>query len=353
MNTEAIGAEGLQAVHSRIGQLQLLLSGGTAAARATPLGSAWSASAAPAGDGSDFSASLAQLLGTAGGSGATGAAQGASQTLGTAAVALARSYTGVPYRWGGTNPATGLDCSGLVQLVYRKLGVDLPRTSQQQQHCGTEVGSLAEARPGDLVFFGEPAHHVGIYVGDGKMIDAPRTGSTVGVHRISGYGRVSHLRRLSAPLSGQGLSGTAASGTAAVSGAPSGTASRLDGPYAELFVAAGTRYGVDPALLSAVAKAESGYNPRAVSAAGAQGLMQLMPGTARSLGVDPLRPDQAVAGAARLLSSHLRTYSGRVDLALAAYNAGPGAVNRYGGVPPYAETRSYVQRVTSYWKALR
>jgi soluble lytic murein transglycosylase-like protein len=78
-----------------------------------------------------------------------------------------------------------------------------------------------------------------------------------------------------------------------------------------------------------------------------------MPGTARSLGVDPLQPDQAVDGAARLLSGYLKTYSGRVDLALAAYNAGPGAVNRYDGVPPYRETQDYVQRVTSYWKALR
>jgi soluble lytic murein transglycosylase-like protein len=81
--------------------------------------------------------------------------------------------------------------------------------------------------------------------------------------------------------------------------------------------------------------------------------MQLMPATARSLGVNAYDPAQAVDGAARLLAGHLRSYGGRVDLALAAYNAGPGAVKKYGGVPPYNETRTYIQRVTTYWEALR
>ncbi len=81
--------------------------------------------------------------------------------------------------------------------------------------------------------------------------------------------------------------------------------------------------------------------------------MQLMPATARGLGVDPLDPAQAVDGAARLLAGYLKDYDGRTDLALAAYNAGPGAVRRYGGVPPYEETRTYVQRVTRYREDLR
>ncbi len=81
--------------------------------------------------------------------------------------------------------------------------------------------------------------------------------------------------------------------------------------------------------------------------------MQLMPSTAAGLGVDPLDPAQAVDGSARLLSGLLQRFGGRVELALAGYNAGPGAVQRYGGVPPYAETRTYVNRVTSYWEALR
>ena len=141
---------------------------------------------------------------------------------------------------------------------------------------------------------------------------------------------------------------TAATGTAGTS-----TSTSAGSPYSELFAAAGARYGVDPALLSAVAKVESGYDPSAVSPAGARGLMQLMPGTARSLGVDPDDPAQAVDGAARMLSGLLTQFGGRVDLALAGYNAGAGAVQRYGGVPPSPETRTYVHRVTSDWEALR
>ena len=91
--------------------------------------------------------------------------------------------------------------------------------------------------------------------------------------------------------------------------------------------------------------AESGFDPRAVSPAGAQGIAQLMPATARGLGVrDPFDPAQAIPAAARLLSGHVRAF-GSVPLALAAYNAGPGAVRRYGGIPPYPETQAYVARV--------
>ena len=97
-------------------------------------------------------------------------------------------------------------------------------------------------------------------------------------------------------------------------------------------------------LLNAVAKNESNYNPNAVSPAGARGLMQIMPATARELGVNPMVPEQAIDGAARLLASNLRQFKS-VDLAVAAYNAGAGAVSRYGGIPPYSETRTYVQRV--------
>ncbi len=116
-------------------------------------------------------------------------------------------------------------------------------------------------------------------------------------------------------------------------------------PYADLFERAAATYGVDAGLLSAVAKQESGYNAGAVSPAGAQGLMQLMPATARGLGVtDSFDPAQAVDGAARLLKGLLGEF-GRTDLALAAYNAGPGAVHRYDGIPPYAETQNYVRSI--------
>ncbi|MFL0195629.1 NlpC/P60 family protein [Clostridium sp. WILCCON 0269] len=94
-----------------------------------------------------------------------------------AVVAYASNFLGVPYVWGGTSPS-GFDCSGLVQYVYAHFGINLPRTSQSQQGVGVPV-SRGELEPGDLVFFGSPAYHVGIYVGDGAFINAPRTGDVV------------------------------------------------------------------------------------------------------------------------------------------------------------------------------
>uniref|UniRef100_A0A831X206 Peptidase M23 n=1 Tax=Thermorudis peleae TaxID=1382356 RepID=A0A831X206_9BACT len=130
-----------------------------------------------------------------------------------------------------------------------------------------------------------------------------------------------------------------------------GTVSQL--PYGSLIVAAGQRYGIDPALIAAIIQAESGFNPHAVSPAGAKGLMQLMDATAAGLGVsDPFDPAQNVDGGARYLRDMLARFGGDLRLALAAYNAGPLAVEQAGGVPDYPETQAYVSKVLATYQAL-
>ncbi len=116
-------------------------------------------------------------------------------------------------------------------------------------------------------------------------------------------------------------------------------------PFAQLIQQAAARYGVDPRLVTEVISAESDFNPRSVSRAGARGLMQLMPENCREYNVaDPFDPAQNIDGGVRHLKDMLNQF-GRLDLALAAYNAGPGAVRRYGGIPPYRETQAYVSRI--------
>lgn len=121
-------------------------------------------------------------------------ADAAPARTGSSVVATAMKWRGTPYRWGGNTPGRGLDCSGLVQQAFKRNGKSLPRTARQQAKMGKRVASLKQARPGDLVTFGSPAHHIGIYVGNGKMIHAPRTGDVVKVAKV--YRTPTSIRRI-------------------------------------------------------------------------------------------------------------------------------------------------------------
>lgn len=160
------------------------------------------------------------------------------------------------------------------------------------------------------------------------------------------------MRRLRFLVAGLGLflSSVQAGANGSVSSASVGTAAFDRAELRKLVHEVSTEHGVDPKLIDALVVIESGYNPKAVSRKGAMGLMQLMPETAERLDVDdPFNPAENIRGGVREFSRLVRRYSGNLQLALAAYNAGEGAVSRYRGVPPYAETRSYVAKILSLY----
>lgn len=143
--------------------------------------------------------------------------------------------------------------------------------------------------------------------------------------------------------------------TDAVSGSSADFATQLneqlkaDTSLESIFEKAAKTYNVDVELLKAMAKAESGFDPNATSKSGAMGIMQLMPATAKGLGVtDAYDPEQNIMGGAKYIASLLEKYDGNVSYALAAYNAGSGNVDKYGGIPPFEETQNYVTKILGY-----
>ena len=324
MTTAIAAPSGLAEIQAQISAIQATIAS-ISAPRATSASSA-----------AQFSAALAA---------ATPAAAPAASTTSTAGVTGAavaqdaKKYLGVPYVWGAES-MSGIDCSGLVQAAYGDLGVRLPRVAADQAKLGTEVPSLAQAQPGDLLTFGNPAYHIAIYLGNNQLIESPEPGRTV--HITDVYQAPTSIRRIlpTSPAASVDGAGRSAQQLVAAGLNPSVAA------YATQFAAAEAQYHLPAGLLAAVAQQESGGNAQAVSPAGAQGLMQLMPSTAAGAGVNAFDPAQAIGAAAKILSGNLARF-GSVPLALAAYNAGAGAVTQYGGIPPYAETQNYVRRIAA------
>ena len=327
--TAPTGLDAFSDITSRIQQIQADL------ARVAPRSTATTSA-------SQFASTLASASGSTSASGESTTGVTSDGVTGSAVVADAKKYLGTPYVWGGESDS-GLDCSGLVQKTMRDVGVHVPRTAAEQQRVGTPVDSLADAQPGDLLFFGKPAHHVAIYLGDNKLIESPEPGKTV--HITDVYDKPTSISRVVGTGGTDTTATTSAGGVGAAQLEAAGVNAKV-ASYSSQFASAEQANGLPSGLLAAVAQQESGGNANAVSRAGAEGLMQLMPSTAAGMGVNPRDPDQSIKAAGKILGRNLREF-GSVPLALAAYNAGAGAVHKYGGIPPYRETQNYVRRITA------
>jgi cell wall-associated NlpC family hydrolase len=298
-----------------------------------------------------FASALDQAS-TASTSSTSSTSSGTGAVSGEDVVDSAKKYIGVPYVWGGTDPAVGMDCSAFTQRAYKDQGIDIPRSSFAQANVGTKVASISEAKPGDLLIYGG-GDHVVMYIGNGQVIHAPSTGNKIRIQNVWSEG-LTGIRRVvpDKPVSSRSTMNVSGSGLSTQSLLAGGAGATVADPvnpsvpYADMFNAAGAKHGVPPRLLAAMCKTESNFNPKAGSHAGAQGLMQFMPATARSYNIDPWDPAQAIDGAARYMKNSLNAFPGRTDLAVASYNAGAGAVQKAGNnVPPINETQNYVRLV--------
>ncbi len=263
----------------------------------------------------------------------------------------------------GTVDGSDIDPSAnLVRGAFDAVGVVMPDSVGAQATMGQRLPDPTMARAGDLLVFGDPPERLAIHAGRDRMVVAdgegrpvvvPLEAATVARRVVIAPDRPTPAVRDSATSGWASLAGwspSASVGTWSGVSAPSMGAIDTPADLVARFDAAGRRHGVDPLLLEAIAQVESSFDPFAVSHAGAQGLMQFMPATAAEMGVDPFDVDSAIDGAARYLARDLTRF-GSTELAIAAYNAGPGAVQRHGGIPPFPETQRYVQKVLAAWEA--
>ena len=249
-----------------------------------------------------------------------------------AVIAAAEGQLGWPYVWGGESRAEGgFDCSGLIDFALAAAGHAVGRPTAAGLQVLADSIPLAAVQPGDLVFVGTPAEHVGLVVSAATVVEAPHRGAVV------------HLEAIA-----QG--GWTAAGRLAFVGPGDGAGSALPGwvprEYADPLARAGRSNDVPPLLLAAQLEAESGFDPRAVSTAGAEGIAQFMPRTWRGAwnpwrAQSPFDPAAAIKAQARFLGMLLAQTRGDLPGALAAYNAGPGVLG--GTWPP--ETRAYVATI--------
>ncbi len=216
---------------------------------------------------------------------------------------------------------------------------------------GAEVGALAAA---------QRVHQLQALIEASRQVASPSVAAstTAGAPPQGASGDFASALQAATTADASAASGASAGATslpvAYQPGLQGSTSDAEGGEYEALIDNSAARYGLDPAVLHGLIEQESGFDPSATSGAGAMGLTQLMPGTASSLGVaNPLDPAESIEGGARYLSQMMAQFGGNTAEALAAYNAGPGAVQQYGGVPPYAETQSYVTKVLGNAEAYR
>jgi soluble lytic murein transglycosylase-like protein len=224
----------------------------------------------------------------------------------------------------------------------------------QTQAVGAECASVSEAC--------ESQDSFAEILEDAKAQKLMEIDAAIAQAKLSGASGLAVNSALAKEL-GVDLVSTSDTSTCSVNDTSSGSSSSVSGTSSassdlvtteelnSYFAEASATYGVDEKLLKAVAKAESNFNPSAVSSAGAIGIMQLMPSTAAGLGVsDSFDARENILGGAKYLSQLLNKYNGDTSLALAAYNAGSSRVDEYGGIPPFTETQNYVKKVLAYYQ---